>query len=282
MSRFTDWWKSLLPRFLSWWRDLFARWLAALRRLIAAILPRPPSGSSPIAGMPLRYLIGANAPVGEDGCVTMVPYRATPARRGLTAGYINAFDETEYYDASSNTGFYSPYRKPTPTAKEYGEGVPDQDGDGYRRNIVNQLDLRRTQAITLCEIDNPDAYPIEAVLAAIGLAQERSIGVLAKNPGLGNIWQDDFVAVVQHPNVVGIIVERGAGTAASMHSLRSRAGKPSLPVRFVAYDDGGGGEAWANAIAAEITSIGYADMGVTYSPSLREYASSVDVLRPQV
>src|SRR5262245_49034225 len=272
MSGFLEWWWSLLPRFLAWWRPLLARWIAL----------QPPPGGSPIAGMPLRYLIGANMPVGEDDCVTMVPYRAAIARRGLTAGYCNAFDETDHYDAETNTGFYGPYRTPTPTAREYGEGVPDQDHDGYRTNIIHQLDLRRMQGITLCEIDNPDAYPIEAVLAAIGWAQERTIGVLAKNPSAGNIWQDDFVAVVQHPNVVGIIVERGAGTAASMHSLRSRAGKPSLPVRFVAYADDSGGEAWANAIAAEITSVGYADMGVTYSPSVREYASSVDVLRPQV
>ena len=181
-----------------------------------------------------------------------------------------------------NTGMIGPYRRPTPTALEYGEGVPDQEGEGYRRNIVAQLDLRGIQHITLCEIDNPDAYPLASVLLAIDWATGRGIQVLAKNPGVSNLWQEDSTAVVAHPNVVGIIVERGAGTAHGMHALRQRAGKPELPVRFVSYDDGAGGEDWANAIAREITAQGYRDMGVTYCSALREYASSSDVLRPVV
>jgi hypothetical protein len=104
--------------------------------------------------------------------------------------------------------------------------------------------------------------------------------VLAKNPGLGNPWGEDHVAVVRHPNVVGIICEHGAGSAMSMHSLRCFAGKPELPVRFVAYGDRAGGEAWAHAIAKEIERYGYRDMGVTYCAGPREYASSVDIVRP--
>jgi N-acetylmuramoyl-L-alanine amidase len=234
-----------------------------------------------IAGMPLRYLLGAEHPQGEDGCVTMVPWGAEAAPRGLTAGYVNAFDETEQYNAGTNTGPFGPYRRPTPTAKEYREGVPDQDHDGYRRNICAQLDLRELQGITLCEIDNPDAYPLEAVLLAIDWAAERGIGVLAKNPGLGNMLGENFLPVIEHINVVGIIVEHGAGSAREMHQMRTNAGKRDLPVRFVAYEDGEGGQAWANGIAEEITRNNFADMGVTYSPGASEYATSVDVLRPK-
>jgi len=268
---FLDWWLNLLPRFLAWWCDLFRRWLQ-LRRPV----------QSPIRGMPLRYLIGADTPRGEAGCVTMVPYGGTRVDVGLTAGYCNAFDETSRYDPETNSGMFEPYRKQSPTARAYGEGVPDQSGDGYRRNIVAQLDLRKLQGIALVEIDNPDAYPLVSVLQAIGWAEERGIQVLAKNPGLSNAWQDDPVEVVRHPNVVGAIVERGAGTSLSMHDLRVRAGRPELPVRFVAFNDGEGGEVWAQAIADDIREEGYRDMGVTYSSAVREYASSIDVIRPVV
>lgn len=272
MAGFLAWWRDLLPRFLTWWLDLF-------RRVLAAVRPSRPD--SPIAGMPLRYLIGANSPIaGEDGCVVMVPFGAPAAQRGLTAGYCNAFDETGVYDPDANAGMFGPYRRPTPTAHQYGEGVPDQDGEGYRRNIVAQLDLRTHQGIALCEIDNPDAYPVDAVILAIGWAQERGIKVLAKNPGSQNIWQEDFTRVVAHPNVIGIICESGAGNASSMHELRCRAGRFQLPVRFVAYNDGEGGEAWADAVAREIRDEDYVDMGVTYSDAVREYASSRDILRP--
>jgi hypothetical protein len=236
---------------------------------------------SPIAGMPLRYLLGANEPIiGERYCVVMVPYRAGPARYGLTAGYCNGLDETDAYDADANTGPFAPYRRPTPTARDYGEGVPDQSGGGYKRNIVSQLDLRKLQSITIVEIDNPDAYPLGSVVDAINWAAERSISVLAKNPGLGNYLNEDFTPVLAHSNVVGMIVESGAGDAHSMAALRGSAGKPDLPVRFVAYNDGDGGEQWAQGIARQIERNRYLDMGVTYSESVREYASSRDVIRP--
>src|SRR5262245_32497340 len=225
MSGFLEWWASLLPRFLSWWADLLARWLTLRRR----------QPSSPIAGLPLRYLIGgASPPPGENGAVVMVPYGSPRAPIGLTAGYCNLFDETNTYDPATNSGLFRPYRRPTATAAEYGEGVPSQEGDGFRRNVVAQLDLRGIQGITIVELDNPDAYPVHDVMMAIDWAQSRGINVLAKNPGLRNLWGESFDQVVAHPNVIGMIVEHGAGIGESMNELRRAAGKPELPVRFVA------------------------------------------------
>jgi hypothetical protein len=255
-------------RKMNWWRRIMAAIGVGLE-------------TSPIAGMPLRYMLGADEPIaGEDGCVVMVPYRARRARAGLSAGYCNAFDETQGYNPKTNTGFFGPYRPKTDTARDYSEGVPDQDGPGYKENIVTQLDLRGAQGINIVEIDNPDAYPVAAVLEAIDWARERGIAVLAKNPGLVNRWRDDFLPVVAHPNVVGMIVEHGAGDAHGMHNLREAAGRPRLPVRFVAYNDDDGGEQWANGVAHQIERERYRDMGVTYSPGSQEYATSRDVIRP--
>jgi hypothetical protein len=274
-TRFLDWWRELPARFLAWWRDLFRRWLRALAALL-----RPPGGS-PIAGMPLRYLIGANSPYpGEVGAVTMVSLLSAAAESGTSAGYCNAFDESPAYDPATNTGHFGPYRRRTPTAIRYGEGIPDQEGDGYRRNICGQLDVRARQGIRIVEIDNPDAYPVYSVLAAITWAEERGLSCLAKNPGLSNVWHEDVLPVIEHPNVVGIVVERGAGDALSMHALRTDASKPALPVRFVAYRDGQGGERWAEHVASQITANGFRDMGVTMCDAARQYASSRDVLLP--
>jgi hypothetical protein len=44
-----------------------------------------------------------------------------------------------------------------------------------------------------------------------------------------------------HANVYGVIVERGAGGPAEMDALRQKAGKPDLPVWFVALVTDGTG-----------------------------------------
>ena len=77
-----------------------------------------------------------------------------------------------------------------------------------------------------------------------------------------------------HPNVYGIIVEKGAGGAADMDALRRKAGKPDLPVWFVAF---GSGRGWAGSVASSAKS--YRNMGVTYS-SAGEYGNAIDVLQP--
>ena len=115
-----------------------------------------------------------------------------------------------------------------------------------------------------------DAYSVKDVIGAIDLAASYDRKVIAKNPGLVS----DPTSYIAHPNVHGVIVERGAGNAGDMDRLRRKAGKPSLPVWFVAF---GNGRAWASGIASAAKS--YRNMGVTYS-SAGEYGNSIDILRP--
>ena len=70
----------------------------------------------------------------------------------------------------------------------------------------------------------------------------------------------DATPYVAHRNVVGIIVEKDAGTPQEMDALRTKAGKPTLPVWFVAFGDG---RNWAGDIAT--TAADHRNMGVTYS-----------------
>ena len=70
------------------------------------------------------------------------------------------------------------------------------------------------------------------------------------------------------------IVEKGAGNPREMDALRKKAGKPNLPVWFVAF---GSGRKWADGVASAAKS--YRNMGVTYS-SAGEYGNALDVLSP--
>ena len=79
---------------------------------------------------------------------------------------------------------------------------------------------------------------------------------------------------VAHRNVVGIIVEKDAGTPDEMDALRKSAGKPTLPVWFVAF---GKGKAWADKTAEAAAK--FKNMGVTCSTK-GEYKDAADVLVP--
>jgi hypothetical protein len=147
----------------------------------------------------------------------------------------------------------------------------DQRGPGWEKNLREQFERRRKQGFEYVELDNPDAYSIKDVLGAIDLAAGYGLKVIAKNPGLMRSGALDYVA---HPNVYGIIVERGAGGAADMDVLRRKAGKADLPVWFVAF---GSGRGWANGVATKAKS--YPNMGVTYS-SAGEYGNAIDILAP--
>ena len=187
---------------------------------------RPDFGA--LAGKQLRYLIGGSAGQGHDDEVTMVSYSTnSPVRRGISIAYCNLFDE-------NNSGKYGPYLHNSDTAKQYNEGQVDPKGDGWEKNLREQYERRSKAGFEYIELDNPDAYKIKDVIGAIELAATYNLKVIAKNPGI----TDDPVRYVSHPNVYGIIVEKGAGGAADMERLRKRAGKPDLPVWFVAFGSG--------------------------------------------
>jgi len=227
--------------------------------------PEQPA-ANPLAGKPLRYLIGADSPGrGGDGEVTMVSYSATqPAEHGVSIAYCNLFDER-------NTGRYGPYLHTSGTAKQYNEGQIDPHGPGWEQNLREQFERRKKQGFEYIELDNADAYGVKDVIGAIELAATYGLKVIAKNPSLLEAGATPYVA---HPNVHGIIVERGAGNAAKLDALRRKAGKPNLPTWFVSF---GGGHDWANGVANAAKN--YRNMGVTYS-STGEYGNSIDVLTP--
>ncbi len=236
--------------------------------------PRPTPSISPLAGKPLRYLIGADKDIvgvrdGLADVVTEVPYDAkAPARAGISIAYCNFFDQRESYDKDSNTGDYGPYLPQTDTAEEYDEGVIDPRGPGWSRNLIEQFAKRQQQGFEYIELDNPDAYEIEHVIDAIYLAAVFGLKVIAKNPELTGRGATRFV---EHPNVYGMIVEKDAGNPREMDVLRRDAGKPDLPVWFVAFDKG---RQWANDTAKIARS--FPNMRVTYSPR-GEYETSIDI-----
>ena len=233
----------------------------------------PPVGNSPtgkrpdfsaLAGKPLRYLIGGSAGQGRDGEVTMVSYSTNSrVKHGISIAYCNLFEE-------NNTGKYPPYLHTSDTARQYNEGQIDPKGAGWEKNLREQYERRRKAGFEYVELDNPDAYKIKDVIGAIELAATYNLKVIAKNPGI----TDDPVRYVSHPNVYGIIVEKGAGGANDMEKLRKKAGKPELPVWFVAF---GSGRSWAGSVASAAKR--YPNMGVTYS-SAGEYGNAIDVLQP--
>jgi hypothetical protein len=222
-------------------------------------------GTNPLAGKALRYLIGTeSAGAGRDNEVTMVSYgTSAPVKHGISLAYCNLFDEL-------NTGRYGPYLHTSDTAAQYHEGQIDPRGPGWEKNLREQFERRRKQGFEYVELDNPDAYSIKDVIGAIELAASYGLKVIAKNPGLLK-GATEYVA---HPNVYGIIVEKGAGRAADMDALRKRAGKPDLPVWFVSF---GSGRSWASSVAG--TARQYRNMGVTYS-SAGEYGNAIDILPP--
>jgi hypothetical protein len=222
--------------------------------------------ANPLEGKPLRYLIGTEGSgPGRDHAVTVVSYSTTqPAKRGISIAYCNLFDEL-------NTGRYGPYLSTSDTAAEYNEGQIDPRGPGWEKNLREQFEQRKKQGFEYVELDNADAYSIEHVIGAIDLAADHGLKVIAKNPGL---LQDGAASYVAHPNVHGIIVERGAGDPKDMDALRRGAGKPMLPTWFVAF---GAGREWARGVAR--TAKDYRNMGVTYS-SAGEYGDAIDILPP--
>lgn len=224
-----------------------------------------------LIGKPLRYLIGADGnPPGADGVVTEVGYDAVKLPRGIGIKYGNLLDE-------KNKGKYGPYLRATGTAAQYQEGLIDPKGAGWLRNIDDQIARAKAQGFQYIEWDNPDSYAIKDVLGAIVRSAAAGLRVIAKNAMLidGRGTTAQYLA---HPNVFGCIVEKDAGKPASMNDFRVAAGKPHLPVWFVAFGDG---RSWANSIASRIAvdpkTLG--DMGVTYC-DVGEYRIAKDVYVP--
>jgi hypothetical protein len=224
-----------------------------------------------LEGKPLRYLIGGDdSASGKDGEVIELGFDAeSPPEHGIGIKYCNLFDEQ--YDAKKKTGDYGPYLTGSDTAQKYGEGQIDPRGPGWAKNLNEQFARAKEQGFAYVELDNPDAYSVADVVAAIDRAETYGLKVVAKNPGL---MEGDPKKYVGHRNVVGIIVEKDAGTPDEMDVLRRSVGKPTLPVWFVAF---GNGKAWAQTAAQAAGK--HCHMGVTHSTK-GEYANATDILVP--
>jgi hypothetical protein len=235
----------------------------------------PQHSSSALSGTKLRYKIGTDNPgKGRHGEIVEVGYDwGKPLPAGLTIAYCNMFNEKYSEQTERQRAEYGPYLRTSDTAREYGEGQIDPRGQGWRRNLVEQFERRKRQGFEYIELDNPDAYSVADVVAAIDLAASYGLKVIAKNPKL---MQTDPLPYIAHPNVYGIIVEKDAGDAHDIHALRERAGKPDLPVWFVFFDERKGQDAGKKAAkhAAGLAQR-YASMHVTYSPG-GEYIDAID------
>ena len=217
---------------------------------------------------PLRYLIAVDEQLqGVEGEIIEVGYDGPKPKHGQAVRYCNLFDQT-------GTGKYGPYLPSTDTAALYDERVVNPLGDGWTKLLVDQCDAARAAGFDTIEFDNPDGYTAAAVLSAVQYAAGRGLKVLAKNPLICD-WNS--VGYIQHAAVVGIVVEKDDdATPEHYHTLRRSAGKPELPVYFVAFKaHGEDGTAWAVRTAREAAK--YSNMFVTMSAD-GEYTSSVDVL----
>jgi hypothetical protein len=240
--------------------------------------PMPPTPASttsanpvgnPLEELPLDYLIGTDVSSYHANRVVEAGYDSgKPALAIASIKYCNLFDE-------KNTGAYAPYLHTSDTAAQYGEGQIDPGGLGWHKNLVEQFTRAKSQGFLFVELDNPDAYRVGDVVGAVNLAAAYGLKVIAKNP---LAMEGDPLAYVKHPAVVGVIVERGAGSPSDMDKLRKRAGKPSLPIWFVAFRNGNeDGRAWAGNTAN--TARAFKNMGVTFSGD-GEYTSVQDILLP--
>jgi hypothetical protein len=94
-----------------------------------------PSQANPLAGRPLDYLIGADGPQsGKDDRITETSYGVRPAARGISISYCNLRRE------DGEPAAYGPYLSHDDIYRQYHEGRPDPAGQGFERNIVEQLD----------------------------------------------------------------------------------------------------------------------------------------------
>jgi hypothetical protein len=253
---------------------------AALWHCLNTLPPGSPSAKSPLerngplqsktlGDGPLRYLIAVEDQLdGKDGEIIEVGYSGPKPRRGRAIRYCNLLNQT--------TRDYGPYLQPTDTAGAYDEKVVKPFGAGWCRLLQDQYESALAAGFEEIELDNSDAYSRDVVLGAVDYAASRGLKVWAKNP-LACPW--DPTPYISHPAVIGVIVERGAGNPADMHALRVNAGKPNLPVRFVAFrnrkEDG---RAWAGNTAHAAQP--FKNMGGTFSLD-GEYTSSADILVPR-
>ena len=144
---------------------------------------------------------------------------------------------------------------------------------GWRRNLTEQFERRKKHGFAYMELDNPDAYSVTDVVAAVDLAESYGLKVIAKNPGL---MEGDPLPYVAHPNVHGIIVEKGAVIRTTWTRCGGAPASRTCRSGSFFFDARKGREAGKKA-AAQTAGIAkqYRGMHVSYSPG-GEYTRSMD------
>lgn len=224
---------------------------------------------NPLAGKPLRYVIGKDDDNGAAQTVTEVGYGAARLPIGYGVKYVNLRDE-------ENSGAFGPYKtEQDDIDRQYNEPAPLASGEGFWANLRQQLDRARTQGFVYVELDNLDTYDVATALKCFDECAKRGLLVLAKNPI--NV-DGDVASLVGHAAVRGVIVEKGAGTAVEMDTLRRTIGQPDLSVWFVTFGDG---RPFAQSMADSIRAHSFGNMGVTYDRAADEYGGEIeDMVKP--
>jgi hypothetical protein len=231
---------------------------------------------------PLSYLIGGDDRVPlNPGRMYELSYDAT---RGDTA-YCNLRDEKSRFRnlaEANERGPYRPYLPPDDITQQYGEYCPDpRNGDGFIRNVVEQIWRKHHHGCRRVEFDNPDTWLLDLtdVLIAHSCTAAYGLTTVAKNP----VFVDDPELYLSHPSIDMAICEHASEQGSDvLDSLRRAVGKPMLAVRFVAYVDADeDGTQWAMNVAENIRARGYSNMGVTLSRR-GEYTGVEDLQLPLV
>lgn len=223
--------------------------------------------------LPLQYLIGRDDPPGKTGYITMCSYDTTRApSKGVAAYYLNAFVER------GKLPQYAPYLNTSDTAKEYDEGMPDPNYEGFNRNLHDQAKRIKKLGARYVELDNRDAYTNAVILKAYDLLFfGYDLRIICKNPGMSD-HDEPSAPLLRHPAVVGAIIERGKVRPLAMSIMRIAADKPEMPCWFVNY--GANGAIFADECATEIKKNDLRCMGVSLSYG-GEYTNHIDVLMPR-
>jgi peptidoglycan hydrolase-like protein with peptidoglycan-binding domain len=225
----------------------------------------------PLAGLPLRYLIGKSNDTGESGAATEVGYDATTKPGlGIASFYANARQEEK--GRKPGIDYIDP---PDDIEEEYGEPAPVFGTAYFWQNLATQWRKWKALGFTLGEIDNLDTYTVPQADQMLDAAVQEGLRVLVKNPHM--VGGGDPVSLLRHAGCAGLIIEESDTTAKKLDDMRRAAGKPDLSIRVVSYEEEG--RAWADKIAAEATALGLLDFGVTNSPS-GEYETHFNIMRP--
>lgn len=225
--------------------------------------------SSPLALLPLRYLIAKDSDAGEANTVTLIGYDATKLPTlGVPAGYINLRQES----GGRKPGVE--YKPPDDIEKKYGEPAPVFGTKFFWDNFSTQVAKWVALGCKYFDVDNLDTYTVAQCIEVFNEMAKRGLFVLVKNPLLVD---GNKVALVKHIVAVAILNEHDDELdAADLDKLRRDAGKPDLPIRIVTFDDQ---RAWAEDFADEVALLKLKDIGVTFSPG-GEYNNIVHVLKP--